>query len=109
MDWSVEYVNETAKAEFLELPDDMLAYMLRIVSLIEKFGLPNVGMPYVRPLREKLWEMRGRGRDGIVRSIYIAHTGQRVVILRTFIKKFQKTPDSEIALALKRAKEIKNE
>jgi phage-related protein len=32
---------------------------------------------------------------------------QRVVILRTFVKKTEKTPTGEIDLALKRAKEVK--
>jgi phage-related protein len=32
--------------------------------------------------------------------------GRRVVILRVFMKKTQKTPRREIALALRRAKEV---
>jgi len=36
----------------------------------------------------------------------VTATGRRVVILRTFVKKTQKTPRREIELALKRAKEV---
>ena len=47
------------------------------------------------------------GRDGIARALYQAAPRQRVVVLRVFIKKTQKTPQSEISLALERGKEIK--
>jgi len=47
-----------------------------------------------------------RGKDGISRAFYVAVNGQRVVVVRVFVKKTQKTPNREIELALKRAKEI---
>jgi len=52
------------------------------------------------------WEMRLRGRDGIARALYVTVTGQRVVVVRVFVKKTQKTPRREMELALERAKEI---
>lgn len=63
-------------------------------------------MPHVRPLGNKLYEMRMRGRDGIARAIYIAASGGRLVVVRAFIKKSRKTPQREIELALERAREI---
>lgn len=106
MKWTVEFLDERVEAEFLALPDDVLASLLKIAALIEEFGLINVGMPYVRHLQGKLWEMRGKGKDGIARSIYVAATGQRVIVVRSFIKKTARTPQTEIAIALKRAREI---
>ncbi|UJB73472.1 type II toxin-antitoxin system RelE/ParE family toxin (plasmid) [Acaryochloris sp. 'Moss Beach'] len=47
-----------------------------------------------------------KGRDGISRALYVTAKPQRVVIVRVFIKKTQKTPRKEIKLALKRAREI---
>ena len=47
------------------------------------------------------------GKDGIARSLYVTAYSRRVIVLRTFIKKTQKTPNREIVLALKRAKEVK--
>ena len=64
-----------------------------------------MGEPHVKQLRGKLWEMRMSGRDGIARSIYVAATGRRVIVLHTFVKKTQKTPPSAIAIATTRAKE----
>jgi phage-related protein len=46
------------------------------------------------------------GRDGISRAIYVTASGQRVVILRVFVKKTQKTPPRELELARQRAKEV---
>jgi phage-related protein len=53
-----------------------------------------------------LGEMRLRGRDGIARALYITAAGQRVVVLRVFAKKTQKTPRREIELAHRRAREV---
>lgn len=106
MKWTVEYLNESVRKEFLDLPHDMLASLFKIIMLIESGGLEQVGMPYVRHVQGKLWEMRGRGKDGIVRSIYVAASGRRVVVVRSFVKKTQQTPHEEIQIALKRAKEI---
>jgi len=60
----------------------------------------------VKHLRDKLWELRLTGRDGIARALYVTAIGRRIVVVRVFIKKAQKTPPAEIELALRRAKEI---
>jgi phage-related protein len=38
--------------------------------------------------------------------LYVVEQPKRVVVVRVFVKKTQKTPRKEIKLALKRAKEI---
>lgn len=106
MAWTVEFVNAAARAEVRGLPEDMLANFLRIGDMITNFGLPAMREPHVKHLTGKLWEMRLKGRDGIARSIYVAASGQRVVVLRTFIKKTQETPPREIRLAFERLKEF---
>src|SRR5712692_10667843 len=94
------------KLRALSLPKDMQARFLRISELLERFGPQRVGMPHVRPLGEKLWEMRLGGREGIGRAIYTAGAGRRLVVLHAFVKKAQKTPRSAMNLALKRLKEL---
>ena len=47
-----------------------------------------------------------KGKDGISRAIYVTATGGRVVVVRVFVKKTQKTPTREIELALRRAREV---
>ena len=107
MSWRVSVLNETVEKELSALPTDMRAKLVRIVELIESLGLDKVREPYVKHLQKSLWEMRISGRDGISRAIYVTASGKRVVIVRAFIKKTQKTPRSEIELALKRAEELK--
>jgi len=86
----------------------MRARLVRISELIESVGLPNVKQPHVRHIRGPLWEIRLKGKAGIARALYcITVLKQRVVIIRAFIKKTEKSPASEIDLALQRAKELK--
>jgi phage-related protein len=99
-------VSAEAKAELLALSLDMQTKFARIVRLVESDGLAKVHEPYIKHLDGKLWEMRLIGRDGIARAIYIAATGRRVLVLRTFVKKTDKTPRRELELALKRAREV---
>lgn len=106
MKWSVEFLSAAVEGEFRDLPKDMQARLVRISELIEAYGFENVGMPHVRHLEGKLWEMRAKGKAGISRGIYVAVTGRRVVILRIFVKKTHQTPRSEIRLALERLKEL---
>ena len=51
--------------------------------------------------------MRLSGRDGISRALYVAARGRRVVVVRVFVKKTWRTPRREIALALRRAGEVR--
>jgi phage-related protein len=107
MPWTVETLNDVVDAELEELPADIRARFVYVSRLIEDFGLERVREPHVKHLRGPLWEMRMTGRDGIARAIYVAASGKRVVIVRAFVKKSQKTPNREINLAMKRAKEVR--
>jgi phage-related protein len=51
-------------------------------------------------------ELRITGKDGVARVIYVTAEGRRVVIVRIFMKKTQKTPRRELELARRRAKEV---
>lgn len=106
MEWTVETLNETVDEELDALPDEMKARFVWISALIESHGLGNVREPYVRHIEGKLWEIRMKGQDGIARALYVTVTHRRVVVVRVFIKKTQKTPRREIQLALKRAEEV---
>jgi phage-related protein len=65
-----------------------------------------MGEPHVKHVEGRLWEMRLQGRGGISRALYVTATGRRMVIVRVFMKKTEKTPRREIDLALSRAKSI---
>jgi phage-related protein len=42
----------------------------------------------------------------IARALYVTASEQRVIVVRVFVKKTQKTPRREINLALERAREV---
>jgi len=96
MRWTVETLNRAVDAEIEALPKDMRARLVRLTELIQLFGFRGLPRDSVKHLDEKLWELRITGRDGISRAIYVTASGQRVIILRVFIKKTQKTPQREL-------------
>jgi phage-related protein len=104
--WRVEVLNKTVQAEIEALPRDIRARLAHIVEMMETAGPRRMRGPHVKPLRDKLWEMRMSGRDGIARAIYMLALQRRIVILHAFVKKTQKTPPAAIRLALKRAREV---
>ena len=106
MAWIVELLDDRVRDELEALPLDMQARFRRIVELIQGYGLERVRDPHVKHLEGPLWEMRMKGRDGISRAVYVTAKGHRVVVLRVFVKKTQKTPRREIEIALQRAKEV---
>jgi len=67
-----------------------------------------VGMPLCRAMGQGLWEIRtDLPSNRIARVLLCLHAGS-LVALHGFIKKTQKTPDDELALARKRQKELKS-
>jgi len=105
-EWQVFVASETVEAEIKALPADMQARYLRLVDTLEKYGPHRLGMPHIRPLEGKLWELRIRGRDGIARAIYATITGRRIAILHAFVKKTWKTPRRAIETAKRRLQEL---
>ena len=105
MSWKITFFNPKVKEETLKFPDGILADLLHILDIIEEFG-PDVGKPYTASMGRGLFEIRARGKEGIGRSLFCTVKGKEVIILKSFIKKTQKTPQKEIEIARKRMKEI---
>ena len=70
-----------------------------------EFGWP-IGMPYCRPLGRGLWEVRSDISSGRIARMLFCILDAEMVLLHGFVKKTQKTPPPEIALALRRMKEL---
>ena len=104
--WTVETLNAAVDAEIQALPRDLRARLSQISDLISTSGLENVPRDYVKHLEGKLWELRLKARSGIARAVYVTVKGKRVVIVKAFVKKTQKTPLKELATARERAKEL---
>src|ERR1700687_3709568 len=106
MGWTVETLNETVDAELADLSEDMQARFVRIAELIESVGLPNVREPHVKHIQGAVSEIRLKGKAGIARALDVTAKMERVIVVRVFVKKTQKTPNREIKLALQRAKDL---
>jgi phage-related protein len=72
-----------------------------------QIGWP-LGMPLVRSIGERLWEVRSRILNGIARIVFIFINGE-IILLNGFVKKSQKMPLEELRLAKIRAKKYKQE
>ncbi len=106
-DWLYETLDETVDAEVMALPPELQARFLRAGDVIVAGELEALPAGWVKHLGGKLWELRLAGKDVIGRAIYITAIGRRVVVLRVFVKKTQKTPWREIELARQRMRKIK--
>ena len=112
MKWSVNYFTDKSGKqpvkEWIDALDMKLQLKIfRAFELLEEFNI-NLKAPYVKPLPDKLYELRIKDAKGIYRIIYFAYTGQTFIMLNGFVKKSQKTPEREIELAKKRIKEVLN-
>ena len=67
-----------------------------------------VGMPLCRALGDGLWELRTSLPANRIARVLFCVTQERIVVLHGFIKKTQKTPDNELALARKRKREFED-
>src|ERR1700704_1310373 len=65
-----------------------------------------VGMPLCRAMGDGLWEVRSSLPSNSIARVLFCVARDRIVVLHGFIKKTQKTPDEELALARKRKKEF---
>ena len=105
MNWEVTTLNPKVDKELGALDAGLKAKFLHIAEMLESFGPEQVKEPYCKPLGNKLWEIRMKGRMGIARAIYVTIKNRKIVVLHAFVKKTQKTPKSAINTALKRLKE----
>ena len=79
--------------DFLDTLDDkMLAKLLGTISLLETNGT-QLREPYSKSLGDGIFELRAKQSSNIV--------GHQIILTNGFVKKTQKTPPEEIALAQK--------
>ena len=104
MKWKISFFDEKVETQILRFPAGILANLLHILEMIEEFG-PALGAPYTAPMGGGLFEIRARGKEGIGRALFGTAKGGEILILHSFIKKTQKTPKKDLAIARKRLKE----
>lgn len=99
--------HDKAEAELKSLPIAVRVKFDRLVTKLE--ADPRLlREPHTKPLGGGLYEVRTMGGD-ISRGLWVYQAGQKIYMLRIFIKKSQKTPPAEIETALQRLEEMKRE
>jgi phage-related protein len=105
--WRVTFYSAAFQKELLQLPAGFVARFLRYAERMELYG-PDLGMPHTRAMGEGLFELRLKVAEGIIRVFYCTLVGRRIVMLHQLIKKSEKTPRKELAIARRRMKEVKD-
>ena len=103
----IVYFNDRVQKDVLSMPSGILADYLRLTEAMALYGA-DLRMPHSRALGAGLFELRPKGPEGIGRVFYCTQVGRVIVILHSFIKKTQETPDADMRMARKRLKEVKN-
>jgi phage-related protein len=106
MTWTLDYYSEDLQQQLLKLPASLQARYFHLTDLMLEVG-PDLGMPHTRAMGQGLFEIRLKGKEGIARVFYCTMIGKRIVMLHQFIKKTDKTPIRELAIARQRLKDIK--
>ena len=109
--WEIEFFKtETDNVPVLDWIQDMpkkdQGIALRYIRLLALQGT-EARMPLVKPLGNKLFELRWPASDKEHRIVYFAAPGRKFVLLHGFIKKRQTTPPKVIATAMRRMREYK--
>lgn len=107
VDYSIHYYSEAVEQSILMLPDTLAARYIVLTRRMVLMG-PNLGEPHSKALGAGLFELRLKGAEGIARVFYCTQVGRRIHMLHGFVKKTQKAPKADLALALARMKEVKD-
>lgn len=108
MDWEIIYYSENVQKTINAWPVGIRAVYARITDRIMMFG-PNLGMPFTRAFGNGLFEIRSKGHEGIARAFFCTLVGRKIIILHAYIKKSDKTPKKELAVARRRQQEVTSE
>ena len=92
-EWLVELSREARRSIGVEIKTVQLGWPL--------------GMPVVRKIERGLWEVRIRLGDASAR-VFFTVVGDDMVLLHGFIKMSQKTPKSDLEVAIRRRNEVAN-
>ena len=101
--YRTEAGNEPVREWLMELPRESRKLIGTDIKSVQ-FAWP-LGMPLVRKLEHRLWEIRTDLGENISRVIFTL-VDSEIVLLHGFIKKTQKTPQVELATARQRKSKL---
>jgi len=106
MVYSITYYSREVQEDILNLPVTLQARYIALTDRMIEYG-PNLGLPHTDAFGGGLFELRLKGAEGIAKVFFCTMVEQEIVMLHSFMKKTQKTPEKELKLAKKRIKELK--
>ncbi|NBO86384.1 MAG: type II toxin-antitoxin system RelE/ParE family toxin [Burkholderiaceae bacterium] len=92
MRYSIVYYSQEVQEEIMNLPVTLQARFIGLTDRMMEHG-PNLGLPHTDAFGGGLFELRLKGAEGIARVFFCLIVKQQIVMLHSFIKKTQKTPD----------------
>ena len=106
MNYSIRYSSSDVLEQIFNLPISLQARYIALTQRMIEYG-PHLGLPHTDSFGGGLFELRLKGAEGIARVFFCTLVDREIVMLHSFIKKSQKTPDRELKLAKLRMKELK--
>ena len=106
--WQITYYNERVQRDVWAMPAGIVADYLRLTEAMALYGA-DLRMPHSRAMGGGLFELRPKGPEGIGRLFYCTQVGRTIVVLHSFVKKTQETPDAEMRVARKRLKDVQHD
>ena len=106
MNYTISYYSSDVLEQIFNLPISLQARYIALTQRMIEYG-PHLGLPHTDSFGGGLFELRLKGAEGIARVFFCTLVDREIVMLHSFIKKLQKTPDRELKLAKLRMKELK--
>ncbi len=106
MEWEIIYYNEALQEEIFTFPVGIQARYIHLTEKMRIYGA-NLGMPHTKAMKDGLFELRMKSKEGIGRVFFCTLVNKRIVMLHSFIKKTRKTPSRELKIAILRMNEVK--
>lgn len=98
--WNIQ-INKYTQEFILSQDIDSQAEIRQSLKLLSEYGL-TLGIPHIKPLENKIYELRVKTKDKGYRLLYFAYVNRTFIFTNGFIKKTQKTPRKELDKAIKR-------
>lgn len=76
MAWKAEFYSTKVEDTIAGWPKHLKAKFLKIVELIEKMGPTELGMPYIRPLKRELFEIRAKSDRALGEQCFVPCKGK---------------------------------
>lgn len=97
--------NEPVREWLKDLPKEERTLVGEDIKTVQ-FRWP-LGMPLVRHLAEKIYEVRTNLPARIARTLFFIHE-ETIILLHGFVKKTRQTPGDDLALAKRRKRDYQN-